>query len=164
VGERWRRPFAGELPAFVFAIGWLAAAYALFVLLVPSASYWSKRLQLTVAVPGLLLTTVVLTVAARALSPGRSERTASAAMMVLLILAGQVHLPLSEPARPTDEYNLFRLARSWRLAPGARVFATPNQHLVLTYYTGLPVQSVSAVRRDWFDAFPGDLVIVDTQS
>ena len=38
----------------------------------------------------------------------------------------------------------------------------PNQHLVLTYYTSIPVQSVSAVRRDWLDGFEGDLVIVDT--
>lgn len=65
------------------------------------------------------------------------------------------------PEARSDKYNVVRIVRSWRLGPGARVYASPNSHLVLTYYTGVPVQSVSAVRRAWLEGFDRDLVIVD---
>ena len=82
-------------------------------------------------------------------------------MLALLLASGQLRPPSSWSAATAGEYETSRLVRSWRLGEAARVYALPNVHLVLTYYTGVPVQSVSAVRREWLDAFDRDLVIVD---
>ena len=161
IDDRWRRPFLDQLPAFSFAFMWLVVSYTGFVALVPAASYFVLRLRLAVAVPGLLLTTLVLTAATRALFPGRSGRAGPAAMAGLLLLSGQVQPRVPGPERESGGYEAVRLVRSWRLRPQARIFASPNDHLFLTYYTGLPVQSVSAVRRAWLERFEGDLVIVE---
>lgn len=160
VSEPWRRPFVNEAPAFAFAAGWLVTSYAGFVCLIPAASYWPLRLKLAVAAPGLLLTTLVVTAAARAVSRGRWPALAPAGMLALLLLGGQVR-PLAHWREPAGEYELARLVRSWHLGPGARVLASPNYHLLLTYYTGVPVQSVSAVRRAWLEGFDRDLVIIE---
>jgi hypothetical protein len=161
VSERWRRPFLGETPAFLFAVGWLTASYAAFVTLIPAASYFTLRLNLVAAVPGLLLTALVVAAVSRAVSRGRWPALAPTGMLGLLLVSGQVRPPASWSDSTAGEYEMSRLVRSWRLGAGARVYALPNSHLLLTYYTGVPVQSVSAVRRAWLDGFDRDLVIVD---
>src|SRR5262249_38736243 len=70
LGEKWRRPFLDLAPGFYFAFVWLTLSYLCFVLLVPAASYFEMRLKLSVAVPGLLLDTIVIAAASRALWPG----------------------------------------------------------------------------------------------
>jgi hypothetical protein len=160
LGEQWRRPFLDLAPGFYFAFVWLMLSYVCFVLLVPAASYFEMRLKLSVAVPGLLLNTIVIAAASRALWPG-ARPLPVAGMLALLVLSGQVPPRLPEPEEDDGEHGIARLVRSWALGPGARVFAEPNDHLLLTYYTGRPVQSISAVRKPWLDRFAGDLVIVD---
>jgi 4-amino-4-deoxy-L-arabinose transferase-like glycosyltransferase len=160
LGERWRRPVLEHAPAFAFALGWVALSYLGFVALIPAASYFVLRLKLAVAVPGLAATTLVVAAAARAVTRGRWPVLAPAAMLALLLLSGQLPRTL-RPEWDASVYDLARLVRSWRLGPGARVYASPNSHLVLTYYTGLPVQSVGAVRRSWLERFDRDLVLID---
>ena len=53
------------------------------------------------------------------------------------------------------------MLRGWPLAPDGRIFASPNDHLILTYYSGRPVQSIAPVRREWLDRFASDLLIVE---
>ena len=151
----------GELPAFGFAILWLVAAYAGFVLLVPAASYWVKRLQLMVAVP--VCSCCPRLDRGRCTWPSRGGGSGPPLRQCWVCSAvgpGAAASP-SRLARSQDEQDLLRLVRSWSLAPGARIFATPNYHLVLTYYTGVPVQNVSAVEANVARPFRGDLVIVD---
>jgi hypothetical protein len=83
-----------------------------------------------------------------------------AALAALLVAARQLPPPVPAADAAAGEYEAARLVRSWRLAPGARVYAQPASQLVLTYYSGVPVQSVAAVRRSWLDGFDGDLVVI----
>jgi hypothetical protein len=48
-----------------------------------------------------------------------------------------------------------------RLEPDARLFATPSDQLVLTFYTGLPVQSTAPVRKSFFDTYPKRILVVE---
>src|SRR4029079_3389143 len=41
---------------------------------------------------------------------------------------------------------------------------TPNEHLVLTYYSGRPIQSIAPVRQEWLDGFNKDLIILESSS
>jgi hypothetical protein len=47
------------------------------------------------------------------------------------------------------------------LSDDTRLYATPNGHLVMTYYTGLPIQSVSPIRKTFLDTYPGPVVILE---
>jgi hypothetical protein len=83
-----------------------------------------------------------------------------ASLAALLVLSGQI--PPFLPGPFVGNFpNLVGVIRNWPLAPGGRIFATPNDHLVLTYYSGRPVQSIAPVRREWLDRFAGDLLIVE---
>jgi hypothetical protein len=163
ISDRWRRPFVEQSAAFYFALIWLVLAYAIFVAFIPAASYFIDRLKLVVAVPGLLFITLVITAVSRALQP-TARYLPVIGMVVFLVLAGQ--LPLRVVLGDTDDAarhfaDLIGLVRSWTLGAGGRIFASPNDHLVLTYYSGRPVQSIAPIRKEWLDRFPGDMVIME---
>jgi hypothetical protein len=160
LGERWRRPILEERAGLCFAVAWLGLSYSVFVAFVPAASYFVERLKLAVAVPGLVLNSLVVAALCRVARPS-SRALQVAGVMGLLVLSGQIP-PRLAPDRPGKGLaDLVGLVRSWRLGPGSRIFASPNHHLVLTYYTGRPVQSVAPVRKEWLDRFTGDLVIIE---
>ena len=46
--------------------------------------------------------------------------------------------------------------------PGTRVYSFPNSHLMLTYYLGLPVQSIAPIRTSFLDQYPGDIILLET--
>jgi hypothetical protein len=159
VSDRWGRPFVDKTAGFYFAVVWLALSYMTFIGLMPAASYFLLRLKLMVAVPGILLTTLVITTMSRAVRPA-SGFLPVAGMIALLVLSGQV--PPTIPVGSDRAFSdMVGLLRSWTLGPGGRIFATPNDHHVLTYYSGRSVQSIAPVRKEWLDRFAGDLVIIE---
>ena len=157
---RLRRPFAESRAALYFGGAWMALAYFLFAALMPAASYFVDRLKLTVAVPGLLFNAVVIAAASRAVRPS-SRLLPVAGLMALLVLAGQLLPSLTSKAPDRAFGDLVAGVRSWVLGPGGRIFASPNEHLILTYYTGRPIQSVAPLRKEWLDRFAGDLVVIE---
>jgi len=50
-----------------------------------------------------------------------------------------------------------------RFENGTRVYASPNNHLTYTYYTGLPVQSVAPVRKIFFSSYKSPMVFIESQ-
>ena len=156
--ESWRRPILDQTPALYFAACWLLLSYAVFVAVMPAASYFPFRLRLFVAVPGLLVIALVAATACRAVRPGWPFLPV-AVLAGLLVFSRQ--LPPSLPGDFDPRFaDLIQQIQRWTLRDG-RIYASPNDHLVFTYYTGRPVQSVAAVRRAWLDAYPGDLVILE---
>lgn len=159
LSDRWRRPILDSTGSVYFGVAWAALAYGAFFGLMPAASLFRERMNLMVIVPLLLLFSVLATAAARALWP--TSRFAPAAAMVAVLVAWN-DLPPKLPGPPqADVVSYLGMSRSWQLGPRGRIYATPNEHLVLTYYSGRPVQSIAAVRRHWLDRFDDDLVIVE---
>jgi hypothetical protein len=58
--------------------------------------------------------------------------------------------------------NIFNQLDAMHLGATARVYASPNNHLILAFYSGLPVQSIGPVRRSFLDTYRGDVVFIDT--
>jgi hypothetical protein len=58
---------------------------------------------------------------------------------------------------------LIEALASKEFAPGTRLYATPSDHLTWTYYTGLPVQSVAPIRREFFETYPAPVVFIENQ-
>jgi hypothetical protein len=160
--DRIARPLAEAAPGLYFATAWAFLAHAAFLGLVPAASYFPVRLKLSVALPALLIAALALGVASRALARRRGDALVPLAMLAALVAGGQLYrsFPAAEPA--AGEHEIARVLRALPLSAAARVYATPNTHLPLTYYSGLPVQSASAVRPSWFERVGPELIVVDT--
>jgi hypothetical protein len=106
--------------------------------------------------------------------------TVAAALMVGMNLAAQIrfadrqdtestrqivfpflvdHIP---GGRTWDSYQrIFRQVDSMALNKGTRLYSVPNTHLTLTFYSGLPVQDITPVRRSFLDSYRGDVVYLD---
>jgi hypothetical protein len=58
--------------------------------------------------------------------------------------------------------NIFDQLDAMHLQAAARVYASPNNHLIFAFYSGLPVQSIGPVRKSFLDTYRGDVVFIDT--
>lgn len=160
------RPCARLLRPTALLVLWSLAAPATFLALVPAPSCFLWRLTLGLQGPGVVLTSLLLCAGARALG-ARSVvgRAAPGLLVALLALAAYLERPAPRPAPPWSDGEPVHAAvahlRALDLPPGARLYATPDQHLPLTLYTGLPVQSIAPVRGAFLDAYPGEIVLVD---
>jgi len=159
LSERWRGPILEVAPGIYFAAAWLVVSYLCFLMFMPAASFFPYRLRLVVAVPGMLVMTLFAVALSRIVRP-TTNYLPVVSLAALLVLSGQIPTRLPSPSLG-DFPNLVGVLRDWPLGPGGRIFATPNAHLVLTYYSGRPVQSIAPVRREWLDRFASDLLIVE---
>jgi hypothetical protein len=174
---RLLRPFSSSAhrAAFFFLAAWAAIGLVSFLLLMPAASFFYKRLTLMLMGPGLLFGAMLFAaigrVAAgrvRVLGRGRSRVGVSAAAgtaLFLLCLAAYGRVTLWYPALRPQAYTTYQVVELLRtrspFRPGTRLYATPNYHLPMTFYTGIPVGNVAAVRKAFLDTCPGELVILE---
>jgi hypothetical protein len=138
---------------------WLILAYATFFLCMPAASFYWVRMTMTLEVPAILLIAGGLSVATRSLAPRFAPALAVLVMVTFLVTTGRlVTAPKSAEAtfEPIGEMVAELDRRTWD--PATEFYASPNFHLVLTYYTGLPVQSIAPVRTEYLDQAPGPWV------
>lgn len=162
--ERLVRPFSGRGRAYAFLMAWAAFILPCFVFLVPAASFFGGRLFLMLAVPCTLLLALVLTGSCEAVAPRFSVLLAPLAA-VGLMAAGKQFPPRYSTSFRAEGPLMAQVdhLRSLSLEGGTRLYSTPNDHLILTYFTGLPVQSIAPVRKSFLDAYPGPIVILDLQ-
>lgn len=163
--ERVFRPFAHARPNFIVLAVWTTVAFAAFNLLVPAASYFYSRLSLILLVPALLFGAVLFAALGRVITHRHSPLLASALFLLLIGSAGKVMLwwPSVEIGTPA----LFEVAQHLRdmpTPPRTRFYGDTGTALPLTFYSGLPVQSALPVRRTFFDAYAGDIVIIEGPS
>ncbi len=168
--------FAGRMPrrlveafgarrgAFALVSVWAGVMFLTFALCMPAASFFTTRLSLMIAVPCILLASMILA----GLSYLVSHRHAHliAPLCVVLLLTFTHRLPdVRAILNRGDPYVLVRSVMEHLehadLRADTRLYATPNTHLSLSYYTGLPIQSVAPVRKVYLDSYPGPLVIFE---
>jgi len=149
-------------PAFFFAAMWFVLAYLGFIFLIPAASFYLERLTLVVAVPGYLLFALSIAVTSRTIAPRHAVIVSPLLVLMLLGGRGTMNFGASHRAAPNIMRGFVELASRWKLAAGTKLYAFPNGHLLLTYYLGLPVQSIAPVRKSFLDEYPGDIVLFET--
>lgn len=153
-------PFRRGGAAIVFLLGVLCLSNFLFLFLTPAASFFLGRMTLLLAVPAVLLAAVLLTANAWVVSPRNPGMVLAVLVFVGLTLSWRVWLPQSQ----TEASRFFEVAdylRSQNLHAGTRIYALPYDHFPLIFYTGLPVQSIAPVRREFLDGYKDDILIVD---
>jgi hypothetical protein len=166
LGERrlpgdFTRPFLARRAELRFLIVWLVVAYLVFTALTPAVSYALDRLALAMLGPGTVLAASLVAAVARALVPNPPTGLAGVLLAAYLALFGNLDPLRLEAARPPYKQETLEFLRRYPLKPDTRIFATPNFHLLLTVYTGLPVQSVAPVRKSFLDSYPGEILLVE---
>jgi hypothetical protein len=147
----FRRPY-------LFVAAWLVISYCSFVFLIPVASFFVNRMPIVVGAPGILLVAMVFAAAARAFRPAVALPI-TCALSAAFVLAPGFSLPSPGAALPLRE--VVEQMEGMRLGPDVKLYAMPNNHLVLTFYTGLPFESTAPVRKSFFDTYPGRIVIAE---
>ena len=140
---------------------WLVCAYAGFYLLMPAASFFWGRMTMTLEVPGILLAAVALAIVGHHVFRAAALTAASMAFAFLWLSGRLVHVPIG----PHDPIAAIRPAidelRRREFTRDTRFYSSPNDHLVWTYYTGLPVQSIAPIRKTFLDTYPGPIVYLE---
>ncbi|RPI29578.1 MAG: hypothetical protein EHM61_01090 [Acidobacteria bacterium] len=156
--SRWRA-------AIVFLVAWMVVNFLAFTFLVPAASYFYFRLVLGLVAPGILCSAGGISALARLLWPRRTVLVSFA--LVVVFFASWAHLPFRpwDPCpRSTFQAPVLEMVEQLRgktFRPGTRIYSTPNEHLTLTFYSGLPIQSVAPVRKSFLDNHPEEVVILE---
>jgi hypothetical protein len=145
--------------AVAFLYSWLLLGYVAF-LFMPAVSFFAWRMGATLLAPLTLLAGCILTAAA--------QFTTRPAVVCLAL--GVLWVAVSDWVRPSwydvdpaigynDVHAALSFLRERKLAPTSRVYSSPNEHLILSFYSGVPVQSIAPVRKEFLDNHPGEIVI-----
>lgn len=165
--QRITAPLRKAAPALAFHIVWILCGYTSFLATIPVVSFASGRLNLSYWGPALVLFSVASAAIARMI-PWRVPRAALAPAVTLTLYLAMGH-SLTLSASYSD--------RGWRIKSEAiqelelvgfdsktRFYASPNRHLIWTIYTGLPVQSIVPVRKEYLNSYKGDIIYIDSFS
>ena len=149
-------------PAIGLLAGLLCLSNLVFLFLTPAASFFLARMTLLLAVPAALLAALILAANAQVLSaryPG--------IILTIIVLAGLTLSWRSWFPRPQGErdhfFDLVDYLRNQNLRAGTRIYSLPYDHFGLSLYTGLPVQSIAPVRREFLDRYKGDVLILTSE-
>ncbi|MCC6407959.1 MAG: glycosyltransferase family 39 protein [Planctomycetes bacterium] len=158
--EAWSAPLRS---ASALAV-WLLVGYLAFVFVTPAASFFVPRATIALAAPAVLLAAAVIGAFARSFTPQARLVAALAGALVLrpFVGSGELRWSASEPKLSHAQTALVHLGARGPLAPGTRLYAAPNEHLNLTFYSGLPFQSIAPIRREFLSRHPGPILFVDS--
>lgn len=155
-------PFLESRGAFYFLAAWGLIGWLAFVLLIPAASLWFPRAYLGIVGPGIVLGAIIFAAAGRVAGPRISIPIACALFLGFLWLnARQGYAWNRDDVKSEQLSQVIQEMRQWKQRPGTRIYATPSDHLVLAWYTDVPVQSIAPVRRSFLDSYSGDVVIIE---
>lgn len=167
----WRRArlpqrLAHELEAVggpvVLLVAWTAVAYSAFLLLVPAASCSLARLSHNLLAAPILLCALATTLLARVLVPAAVTPAALVASLGLLIGTGNfLQWQRRNPFEAEAVQETIAALREHDFRADTRIYALPYQHFCMTFYTGLPVQSIAPVRREFLDGYRGEILLLE---
>ncbi len=165
VSSRLKKPLLESAPSLSLVALWIGCGYTAFFALMPAASIDTARLNLSYWGPALLGASVICAAAARIISPRTSTLAAPVVGLVLFVVTGHVAdlgTNRGSDRRWTSNVKVIDWLSAIRLQEDTKIYAAPNSHLIWTVYTGLPVQSIAPVRRQFLNNYRGEIVYIDS--
>jgi len=160
--ERVTKPFIRTSGAYFFLSAWILLGFFMFMLLIPAASLFFPRLYLGAVGPGIIFGAMLFAGVGRAV--GNKVAVCIACLSFVAFAYGNTQAGYWWQRNKVGQVRLAALLdemRDWKLKPDTRVYASPNDHLTLTFYTGMPVQSIAPVRKTFLDSYAGDIVFIE---
>ncbi len=145
---------------------WLVGAYFGFLFLIPAVSYYLRRMSLALTIPTVIVVAMLILTVAEVINKRYRMAIAVATAIVFVLISNYGFPSMKESerllARAGVDQAIEYLERA-EIRPDTRIYATPNEHLVLTFYTGLPVQSIAPIRKSFLDSHPGDVILFEKE-
>jgi hypothetical protein len=163
LSQRLAAPARKLAPALLFLGLWAACGYATFTAFVPAVSFDSGRLNLSYWGPLFLLASVTAAAITRVLVPRYSVVFAPVLLLIVFIATGRrpsFHETFAAGTWVADAIVLDRLGAT-AMDRTTKFYAAPNDHLILSFYSGLPVQDITPVRKSYLDSYPGNIIYID---
>lgn len=163
VPQRLTAPARQFVPVLLFLGVWAACGYATFLAFVPAVSFDRDRLNLSYWGPLFLLASVGAAAIARVLAPRHSVVLTPVFLLLLFLVTGRnldFQPTFSQGNWKTDAIVLDQLG-AISIDRTTKLYAAPNDHLILTFYSGLPVQDITPVRKSYLDSYKGNVVYID---
>ncbi len=146
-------------------LAWLVFGYVGFHVIVPAASFFYERLSLVLWVPYVLLLSLFVADLLESFFPRAAA--VSGVVILLVFLAARDRLAFFENpsvgGAPGVLASILDALEERAFEVDTRFYATPNEHLTYTYYSGLPVQSVAPVRKSFFARCQKPVVFIESQ-
>ena len=171
-----KAPLADSLLPLSFLAAWTICGYSLFLLLMPAASFFN--IHLNYWGPAHLIIPVI---AAALIRAGRASFTPkrpsgvlafgnepfpkwaiAAGLLLVALYSSQPHRTNGTPWQELDQ--IASRLRAMNLRRDTRLYASPNDHLILSLYLGLPFQSIAPIRKNFLDRYPGDVVLLQREA
>jgi hypothetical protein len=150
-------------PVLLFLSVWAACGYTTFIAFVPTVSFDRSRLNLSYWGPLFLLASVASAAIARILVPRHSVVLAPMVLSVILFATGHrlnFHETFSGGNWEADSIVLNQLG-AMSMDRTTKFYAAPSDHLILSFYSGIPVQDITPVRKSYLDSYSGNIVYID---
>jgi hypothetical protein len=156
--------------SFAFLYLWTILGYLVFFFSMPAPSLFVSRLALVVGPASLLIIAMVLRSLAAAVSRKNVLLFTGIGATAFLLISDwrDPYVRLVRPReflKPADvvepTHNVDAAVEYLRAAPveaSTKLFASPDMQLVLTFYTGMRIQSIVPVRKSYLDDYPGDII------
>jgi hypothetical protein len=163
VSQRLGAPATQFGPVLLFLSVWAACGYATFFAFAPTVSFDRSRLNLSYWGPLFLLASVASAAIARILTPRHSIVLAPMVLAVIFFATGRkldFHESFSGGNWEADSILLDQLG-AMSIDRTTKVYAAPNDHLILSFYSGIPVQDITPVRKSYLDTYRGDIVYIE---
>jgi hypothetical protein len=158
-------PYVRQRMGVLFLIFWSVGGFLAFVILTPAASFFEDRLSLMTAVPGLILFCAALVTVSQVIAPRHSWLLTMLLAMGIFTVTGRISLAGLETRTLESPFlDFIDRIKDWEFEPHTHIYADPNRHLILTYYSGLPVQSIAPVRKSFLNNTIDDVIIIETTS
>lgn len=143
---------------------WVIACYGAFIFVMPIASFFRDRIKLMCLIPALLLVALTCRILISYFKPRHRLIAGVTLVAGFILLSNSIRrLPFAE-CDWRSLSTLIAYLQKTDFPPDTRVYASPNEQLVLTFYTGMPVQSIAPVRKSWLDRYPGHLMFIERMS
>jgi hypothetical protein len=124
---------------------------------------WLPRAYLGVVAPGIVLGAILFAGIGRLMQPRYSVAIGCVLFVGFIFSNARASYSWDREVSKTQRnVDLIARMRTRNLRPGTRVYSTPSDQLIFTYYTSVPVQSVAAVRRSYFENYPNDIVVIES--
>jgi hypothetical protein len=150
--------------ALLLLVLWTICGYLGFQFLMPAASHFPNRMTLSFIGPCLLLEAIVVGVLAQAFSHRWGIIAGCLVLSMGVWQAGNLQTLIHIGPMLERYHNLDAVVKhldTMTFTRGTKLYATPNNHLTLTFYTGLPFVSVAPVRKSFLDEYRGPIVIIE---
>lgn len=163
--RRLRTAARVHAPIYTFLMTWMILIYGAFHTLVPAASYFEGRMTLMLMIPYILLLGLLIADVSLAVPKSMSTITALTLAFLSLLAIHRIDVPtgLYANLNKSGIASVIKTLEDLEYDADIRFYATPNEHLVNTYYTGLPVQSIAPVRSSFLDGYSGTIVFLEKQ-